>query len=382
VSKIIESYETYNSIGEIIVWNNNKHLFISDLGLSKVKVLNCNADFGLDSRFVGSILAKNRCVIVHDDDLLLSEPNIQNLIRNFEIDHTRIYTYEGRIPQGGGYTCAPGPGRVEDVSEPTEVPIALTRSTCFDRLYASEYAKFSDVVFYDVYTNLNGEDIVFSYIVSHLSGKMPLVLPIPDKNGYIELPAALEGKISTRMNFIERRNDLIQRCEIILPFPKYPAPSGDKFVFFGAGNYPFAYYNDSFSINSKFKKLIAKESNGIKYLSLSILEKCLYAISSIRCDINMGSDDSFNLGAFYKGDPTPTEFSLIIDTNGRTLESKRVLFDLKGNYVSNLCFRLKDFFKEDIDSCVLKRIDIVCHNQGDSTKELCITEMSLVKESK
>jgi hypothetical protein len=377
LNKIIETYDGYDVVGEIIVWNNNKHLFASDLGLNKVKVLNCSADFGLDSRFVGSMLAKNRCIIVHDDDLILSEKNIKNLVRNFEMDHTRIYTYEGRIPQGGAYTCAPGPGRVEDVSEPTEVPISLTRCACFDRLYAAEYAKLSDTMFYDVYTNLNGEDIVFSYLTSHLSGKMPMVLPVLDKDGYVELPSSQEEKISTRNNFTERRTELIKRCEIILPLPKYPPSCPNKFVFFGAGNYPFAYFDESFNINSKFKKMLVKESNGIKYLSLDI-SSYTHAVSTIKCDLEIGPNDVLNLGMFYKGYSIFTEISIFAELNGKGKESKRISVDVKENVPNNISIRATDFF-EDINSLVLKRIDFISYNPDKSENVLCISEISLIK---
>ena len=378
VNKIIEAYEGYAVVDDIIVWNNNKSLFVSDLGLSKVKVLNCNVDFGLDSRFIGSMLAKNRCVIVHDDDLILSEKNIKNLIGNFEIDHTRIYTYEGRIPQEGAYTCVYGPGRIEDVSEPTEVPIALTRSTCFDKLYAAEYAKLSDAMFYDVYTNLNGEDIVFSYLTSHLSGKMPVVLPVPDKEGYIELPSSREEKISTRKNFIERRTELVQRCEIILPLPKYPPPSPNKFVFFGAGNYPFVYYSDSFNMNSKFKKLLVKEHNGIKYLSFNTSPEYSYAISTVKCDLEIGPEDVVNLAMFYRGSRKRTDILMFAELNGKERELKRESVDVKENFPNNISIKVSDFF-DGIHFGVLKRICFISHNPKKLETELCISEISLTK---
>jgi hypothetical protein len=321
-------------------------------------------------------------VIVHDDDLLLSERNIKNLVRNFEMDHTRIYTYEGRIPQEGAYTCAPGPGRVEDVYEPTEVPISLTRSACFDRLYAAEYAKLCDTMFYDVYTNLNGEDIVFSYITSHLSGKMPIVLPVPDKDGYVELPSSQEEKISTRKNFTERRTELIQRCEIVLPLPKYPPPSPDKFVFFGEGNYPFVYYDDSFSINSKFKKMLVKESNGIKHLSFNISPEYPHAVSTIKCDLEIGPNDIVNLIMFYKGYAKSTEVSIFAEFNGKGKESKRIIVEVQENIPTVILIRASDFF-DDFDSGIsrLKKIDFISHNPEKSEKELCISEISLIREA-
>jgi hypothetical protein len=383
VNQIIDRYSTYDVVGEIIIWNNNEKMFVSDLGIDKVKVLNCSVDFGLDSRFIGSLLAKNRCVIVHDDDLLLSEQNIKNLVGNFEADHTRIYTYEGRIQVDGKYTCSL-PGRVADVSEPTEAPIALTRSTCFDRLYAAEYAKISEAIFYDVDLNLNGEDIVFSRMVSHLSGKMPLVLPIPDKKGYVELPSAFEDRISCRPNHLQRRTDLVKRCEIILPFPKYPEPDSSKTVLFGCGNYPFAYHRDSFNIDSSFKKLLIKESNGIKYLSFMTSGKFQFAMTTIKCEFFMGKADSIGFGIFYRGNPDKVNVLLLAETEeGAEVESRALPLEVKEDYVTTLEFNFEHFFGSDVKNCIVKGVSFMSISGRDkSDKEICISEIYFLKGSK
>jgi len=377
INKILSAYQDYNSIDEIIVWNNHPHFYISNLNLSKVKVLNSSTDFGLNTRFIGALLAINRCIITHDDDILLSEINIKNLIHNFEKDYTRIYTYEGRIPQDGIYTCAPGPGRVDNVKEPTEVDIVLTRTTCFDKLYAAEYCKLSDVVFYDVNTNLNGEDIVFSYITSHLSGKKPLVLPIPDKEGYIELPAPIETKISTRPSFIERRRDLVNRCQLLFPTPQYPTPENNKTTFFGNGFYPYAYYRDSFIINSDYKKLLIKDDlNGIKYLSCNTTNKYDWTIFYIDTNSNISSDDKIVIKGFFKDVLIPVDLELnFLDKNLET-NTDRIRLEIGADFISEISLKIGDYFRCS-DETILTSVKFVLYTKNRPCSELCLTEFSL-----
>jgi hypothetical protein len=377
INKIISIYQEYNCIDEIIIWNNHPHFYISNLNLSKVKALNASTDFGLNTRFIGALLASNRCIITHDDDILLSETNIKNLIHHFEKDYTRIYTYEGRIPQDGLYTCNPGPGRIEQVKEPTEVDIALTRTTCFDKLYAAEYCKLSDVVFYDVNNNLNGEDIVFSYITSHSSGKKPLVLPIPDKDGYVELPAPLDTKISTRPNFIERRINLVNRCQLLFPTPKYPTPDNNKTIFFGNGFYPYAYYRDSFIVNSDYKKLLIKDNlNGIKYLSCNTTDKYDWTIFYIDTNSTISANDKIIIKSFFKDHVIPVDLELNFLDKGLEINTNRVRVDIGADFISETYLKIGDYFTCS-DETILTSIKFVLYTKNRPCSELCLTEFSL-----
>ena len=379
INKIISTYQNYDSVTEIIIWNNHPNTFVSNLNLSKVKVLNASTDFGINTRFVGCLLASNRCVVVNDDDILLSEINIKNLIKYFELDHTRIYSYEGRIPQNGKYTCAHGPGRIEGIREsaPIEVDIVLTRTTCFDKLYAAEYCKLSDVVYYDVDINLNGEDIVFSHITSHLSGKKPLVLPVPDRDGYIELPAPDSTKISTRANFIERRTDLVSRCRILFPTPQYPTPENNKTVFFGNGFYPYAYYKNSFVANSTYKKLLIKDDlNGIKYLSCNTLDDCVWTRFRIDTITKVSSNDNIILNGFFKDRKIPMDIELNFSNNGSEVKTDRIRLSIDVDFTSEISLKIGDYFSCS-DETILTGIDFFLHTEGKPSSELCITEFSL-----
>ncbi len=378
INTILSAYQEYSCVKEIIVWNNNSFFYVSNLNLSKVKTINCNSDFGLNTRFIGALLASNRCVIVNDDDILLSEKNIKNLINHFERDYSRIYTYEGRIPQNGLYTCAPGPGRIENVKEPTEVDVVLTRTTCFDKLYAVEYCKLSDVVFYDVNTNLNGEDIVFSYITTHLSGKKPLVLPIPDKDGYIELPAKIDSKISTRPNFTDRRNTLIHRCELLFPSPKYPTPDSDKTVFFGNGFYPCGYYKDSFVVNSDYKKLLIKEDHsGTKYLSCNTTGIYDWTIFYIETNVLIKNSDQIIIKGWMSEQEIPTDLELTFINDETEQKTQRIRIPFKTDFVSSYSINIKDYISCSEDT-MLSSIKFILYTKNRPCSELCLSEISVL----
>lgn len=375
IESIIKRYNEYSCIEDIIVWNNNPDIFVSNLGLSKVKTINCDCDFGLNTRFICALLLSQRCVIVHDDDLIASEANVKNLIHHFEQDYTRVYTYEGRNLINENYTYEQE-GRVENVKEATEATIALTRLTCFDRLYAAEYCKLSDVVFYDTSLNLNGEDIVLSYITSHMSGKKPLVLPLPDPKGYEHLPEN-PYKISTRSNHLERRNDLANRCEILFPTPRYPELDKNKLMLFGNGFYPIGYYKDSSTVNSDYKKILIKDdSNGVKYLSLSTNNNHYWNIFYINTKIEIKENDCLVIKGFFKDNFIVCDLELEFLIDGKINKTDRIAIPMKEKFASKHLINIKDYIN-CFENCLLVSINFILHSRKEQPSELCLAELSL-----
>lgn len=374
VEKIIKIYQTYDCVDEIIVWNNNSDFFISNFNLSKIKTINCDKDFGLNTRFVGSLLASQRCIIVHDDDLLASEANIRNLICSFEKDYTRIYTYEGRMLIDGKYTYEQQ-ARIENVNSPTEATVSLTRMACFDKLYAAEYCKLSDVVFYDTDLNLNGEDIVLSYITSHLSGKLPIVLPLADPDGYTDLPIE-NYKISNKPNHLEHRSDLASRCEILFPTPKYLVQD-NKVVLFGGGFYPFGCYKDSFTQNAEYKKILIKDdANGIKYMSLKTDSSYHWNIYHINTNILIQEENVLQIKAFSQKNDIVFDLQLGFLSKGEIQDTDKIRFVIKENFTSEYLISLKDYIN-CFEDCLLIDVKFILHSRNQSPAELCLTELTI-----
>jgi hypothetical protein len=378
INSIIEKYNNYSIIEEIIVWNNN-NLFLINSNLSKVKVINTNKDLGLNSRFSAALLCQNRCVIVHDDDLILSEPNIKGLVDAFTSDYCRVYTYEGRNLIDNSYTNIPGPGRIEKVSSSTEVDICLTRATCFDKNLAAEYLKLSDVVFYDTSICLNAEDILLSYISKNYFGKKPLVIPIPDIDGYIELPAAVETKISTRSNFIEERNKIINRCQIILPEPDYENKPN---TIFGPGTYHNGYYEESACYNSLYSKILVKDNNGIRYLSIDSDPSYNYAAASILLTKPVRILKNLLFSLFFRTNSVPLGIQFVFLLNNKIYESKRILLkEISINYIEEYELTPKDIIADlipeqtDLSDFMLCEIKLFIQNDNKHC-ELCMVNLS------
>ena len=378
INSIIEKYNNYSIVEEIIVWNNN-NLFLINSNLSKVKIINTNKDLGLNSRFSAALLCKNRCIVVHDDDLILSEPNIKGLVDAFTSDYCRVYTYEGRNLVNNLYTNIPGPGRIEKVSSPTEVDICLTRATCFDKNLAAEYLRLSDIVFYDTDICLNAEDILLSYISTNYFGKNPLVIPIPDIDGYEELPAEVDTKISTRPNFISERNKTINRCQIILPKPTYENKPN---TIFGPGSYPNGYYEDSICYNSTYSKILVKDSSGIRYLSIDNDPSYDYSCGTILLTKPVNILKNLLLTLFFRTNSVPVEAQFSFTLNNHNYESNRILFrQISVNYVEQYEISPEDIVaglvpeQTDFSDFMLSEIKLIIHN-NEKKCELCIADLS------
>lgn len=376
INIIIAQYDKYETIGEVIVWNNNSNFLISNQGLSKIKAINCEQDFGLNTRFTSALLCKNRCVIVHDDDLILSEINIKELVDQFEIDHNRVYTYQGRIPIEGKY--AEPPGRVENVLTPTEAEIALTRATCFDRLLAAEYMKLCDVLFYDTSICLNAEDIALSYLSTHIFGKKPLVLPIPDIDGYVDLITTIEEKLSTKQGFVEERNKIIDRCKILFPSPIYENENENKTIVFGKDKYPIGYCEDSACYNTPYQKILVKESNGTKYLSIQSLAEYSHSCSYLLFKDPIIINKNIYLILFFKESSVPVEIQVSYIKDKVLNESKKVLLDkIEVNEHEEYCISINDLIdpmQNTGEGLYVSQLKFTIHNINKNA-ELCVSEI-------
>jgi hypothetical protein len=210
-----------------------------------------------------------------------------------------------------------------------------------------------------------------------MSGKKPIVLPIPDKDGYVELPAPVNTKISTRPNFIERRTNLVNRCKLLFPTPQYPTPDNNKTVFFGNGFYPYAYYKDSFIVNSDYKKLLIKDDlNGVKYLSCNTTDKYDWTIFYIDTNSNISSNDKIIIKGFFKEQLIPIDLELNFLDDGIETNSKRIRFNIDTNFVSSISLKIGDYFTCS-DQTILTSVKFILYTKNKPCSELCLTEFSL-----
>jgi hypothetical protein len=214
--------------------------------------------------------------------------------------------------------------------------------------------------------------------VSNSSGKKPLVIPIPDKEGYIDLPIEEADKISIRQNFIERRNELIDRCSIILPTPEYDPEDKRKIVLFGQEFYPIGYYKDSFSVNSRYKKaLIKNDMNGTKYISHEINPSKIWSILYIDTTLELTKNYCIVLDSLFKNNSTPVDLELVFNQNDVEKSTNRTRIRSIENFISSEKILISDLINFDKSkNTVLKSIKFILHHQSKES-EFCITKLNI-----
>jgi hypothetical protein len=199
LTRILAVEAAYATVAEVLVFNNNAAQPFHYTH-PKVRVLNASADFGLRSRWVLALLARNPCLVFQDDDILLPASTIAAFIDEVDRDRQRVYSLHGRNPGPKGvYKSAAAFGEVE---------IALTRAAAIHRMLVPIILE-SEAAFHEAGFTLpvnNGEDIFLSYCISARFGKKHRVLRLP----FADLPSP--HALSSRSEHLTERTRLVREC--------------------------------------------------------------------------------------------------------------------------------------------------------------------------
>lgn len=202
VSTLVERYSSYSAIGDIVVWNNNPECS-PDLGKHRknVKVVTCKHDAGLDSRWAAGVLADHEHLLIHDDDLVLSETALTLLFRHYLRNPHLCHGICGR--------------NLKDLYETTDafgrVDVVLTTCLVINRRYLRSY--FERVAAFDDLRNYgcgNGEDIVMNYVVRSITGERNKAYHIPYTNASNDSDIS-KHSISRRPGHLSVRNAIARR---------------------------------------------------------------------------------------------------------------------------------------------------------------------------
>jgi len=203
VRQIAETYAAFPRVGDIIIWNNNaaEPFFLAH---PKVRCINSD-ELGLNARWAALLFARHSCVIVADDDLVCDEETINRFIDAHHSDPDRTYALHGRQPTATNEYAL----KVDRVMAPTEADIHLTRLACTNRRFAPKYFELLPQIGIDIEPATGGgEDIAFSYIVRHLTGKRPVILP----GSYTDLVGAHAIANRTGSQW-DNRTQIMRRCQ-------------------------------------------------------------------------------------------------------------------------------------------------------------------------
>lgn len=198
--RICSNLNGMNLVDEIIVWNNNPEIYL-ELEIDKAKVINCSEDFGLFTRFAAASLAKNSCILFHDDDVIAPESTLKALYKKWKQRPNSCHSIFGRNTKNGQYFHKGYFGSVE---------IVLTRFVMTHRkvaVYAlSKTPEFADLPGVPVG---NGEDIILSHAAIELTGKLNKSYKMKSEDIGENDQVAIHVRFS---DHVEHRTKIIQRC--------------------------------------------------------------------------------------------------------------------------------------------------------------------------
>tara|TARA_Y100000816_G_C25997824_1_gene521255 strand:+ start:128 stop:844 length:717 start_codon:yes stop_codon:yes gene_type:complete len=163
---IVNNIVNFDCINEILISNGDmKHSVkkIDFIESDKIKIYDdwiINNDYGLDLRYVNALRAKNDDIIITDDDIQISENELNKLIVEYEKNKNRILGKWGRNIIDGKYIC-------KDVYD--NVDIVLTKLLiCKKKLFYHFF--ICKPLIEDIYkTGIpygNGEDIFLNFIAN------------------------------------------------------------------------------------------------------------------------------------------------------------------------------------------------------------------------
>jgi len=210
IYKIIERQKDYPIIGEIIVFNNNKEVSLSYCH-DKVKIVNCNTDFGLRTRWANGLLASNDCLVFQDDDLIAKPEAFDSIWNSFCNNPHRVYCAWGRnLDEKGNYSLKNCYGEVDIcltclASIPKDLVGFLVESErLFFRRNNLSYSKLNK---WGYHGNMNGEDIFLVYASLFVYKNKPLQIKLPTR----QLPSS--DALHKRSGHREARSNMVKKCK-------------------------------------------------------------------------------------------------------------------------------------------------------------------------
>jgi len=206
LEKILDIQSKYDIIDEILVFNNGKQE--KEYSSSKVKVIRASYDVGLRSRWILGALAKNNCLFVQDDDLIVPESVFKMIFGHFLFDPNRVYGIFGRqIDFDHSY----------DLNKLVygEADLALTRLACFPKMLIPYILESEDRILpcrYPKPAEFPYDDILLSFTCLSAFNKKPFIVKNIDSVSNLDT----DNQLHKNMDFMTNRFDIIKKCKEII----------------------------------------------------------------------------------------------------------------------------------------------------------------------
>jgi hypothetical protein len=200
IYKILQSYDNFEIVDEIIIWNNNRSISLNKT--PKTTIINSSEDMGMRTRFAAGLFAKNECIIFHDDDTLLPQNTIKKLYSEWKKKPEIMHGLWGCIPKKNGTYS-------KYLEPPAKVDMIIGRCMVLKSQYCRDFFQIEKSHPAPIdHSVLNGcEDILMSYMIMKITGKKNQCHSFE----YVGLP--YNNAISRRPNHYNQRTEFMQRCQ-------------------------------------------------------------------------------------------------------------------------------------------------------------------------
>lgn len=207
LEKILKAQLDYDCIDEIIVMNNGGQPI--SVKHDKLKVITPSWDVGLRSRWVLGTLAKNDCLCVQDDDLIVDRSVIELVYSNFIYDHDKVYGIYGRqLDLTNRYN--------QTQFFFGNVDLVLTRLAMFHKRNIPYLLEAEERILPFRYPDAKEfpyDDILLSFMPRSVYNKKPKAIPVDGE--LIQELGEVDG-LHKDERFMDRRSEIIKKCKAIL----------------------------------------------------------------------------------------------------------------------------------------------------------------------
>lgn len=172
LEKILDSQSSYTNVGEIIVVIDNANKVGNAKSHRNVRIVSVGKNIGPCGRWIGGLLADGQCVIMQDDDLILSQGSIDILINSHLVNPNRLHGFWGRN-FNADHTYNLGDVWAGDCD------FLSTRAVCMNKSILPYVLEFQNRIFgkFPSTKDFMAEDILLSLISEHIWQYPPNAIP-------------------------------------------------------------------------------------------------------------------------------------------------------------------------------------------------------------
>lgn len=369
--QIAERYVWQRIVRNVIIWNSTA-TYIWPANHPKVTVVNCRS-VDIYHRFAAALLGTEDCIICADDSVVLHPDLLFCLYKEYRNDSTKIYGYKGFDYNRKKGTLV----GVSNVASAQHVDFLSLYVSCFNKAYAAKFLTDYASIFKEHPIGANNEHIAFSHMVTCLSSKKPVVLPLPG-NRTVELssdlfesepPAPIELDLAT-----------LKLCQTLLLSPALLDESNvrQKANYLLASN-SVGWLDHSETFGSRYKKVLVKTNHGFSYYSFEPSKGSVYSFFIVLSELIAARSTGLSIVYFFLNsfpESATIRFEVVNDSGERKTYTKLMEIDrTKLGVPSELTLPL-DFLFEDNAFDFVNVLRVSFHFRSKTYFEFCFPKVT------